>query len=104
MREEIARLAVSTWGHTAQIDMIIEECSELILALQHFKRGRNTADEVASELADVSIMVAQGRIMFGAEAVDSAREQKIMRLVGRLNDAENKRSALRSTHPTGADQ
>lgn len=95
MREEIARQAVETWGHTAQIDMVIEECSELILALQHWKRGRNTAEEVASELADVSIMFEQARIMFGADVVDEARRQKITRLVGRLEAASIKRASSR---------
>lgn len=90
MREEIARQAVSTWGATAQIDMLVEECSELVLAIQHWKRGRVTAEEVAGELADVSIMVAQARLMFGAEAMDAAREAKIIRLVGRLDAAERK--------------
>jgi len=92
MREEIARQAVATWGHSAQIDMVIEECSELILALQHFKRGRNTADDVASELADVSIMFEQARVMFGADAVDEARRRKITRLVLRLEAAETNRA------------
>ncbi|WP_298699201.1 hypothetical protein [uncultured Brevundimonas sp.] len=87
MREEIARQALETWGHSAQIDMVIEECSELILALQHWKRGRVRSDAVASEVADVSIMLSQARIIFGSEDVDRARDQKIARLVGRLDAA-----------------
>lgn len=99
MRDEIARQAVSTWGATAQADMLIEECAELIQAVQHWRRGRATNEQVASEIADVSIMLAQARFMFGAEAVDAAREAKVTRLVCRLEATERKRQANAPTTP-----
>lgn len=85
-QESLSWQAVLAWGHSAQIDMIVEECSELILALQHFKRGRNTADEVANEIADVSIMLDQARIIFGSDAIHFARQKKNERLAARLAD------------------
>jgi hypothetical protein len=51
--------AVEKWGAASQINMAIEEMAELIVALQHFKRDRNTASDVVSEIVDVQIMMHQ---------------------------------------------
>ena len=67
MTEEqtVYQRAVIKWGIDSQIDMMIEECSELITALQHYKRGRE--NNVAEELADVEIVFNQIRPFFNAE-------------------------------------
>lgn len=92
--EELYRLAVRTWGKPAQLDMAIEELAELIVALQHWKRGRdNRLGEVAGELADVDIMIGQLRIVFEQVAGEIALEEfrfeavkteKLNRLADRL--------------------
>lgn len=81
--ESIYRRALDTYGADAQIDMAIEECAELTLALQHNKRGR--AVNVITEIADVTIMVGQMRLLFGAEAVDAEIEDKLKRLEYRMD-------------------
>lgn len=49
----------SHYGWTAQCDMLIEECGELIAALSHYKRARVPVERVVEELVDVQIMVEQ---------------------------------------------
>jgi NTP pyrophosphatase (non-canonical NTP hydrolase) len=81
--ESIYKRALTTFGESKQIDMAIEECAELTLALQHNKRGR--AVNVITEIADVIIMAGQMRLLFGADAVDAEIEEKLERLEYRLD-------------------
>ena len=76
--------ALSKWGYSSQIDMAVEEAAELIQALQHHRRGRCTNDDVAGEIADMTIMCGQLRLVFGAEFVDAAIAAKLARLERRL--------------------
>ena len=57
------RKAVELWGPEFQKDMCIEECAELIHAIQKNRRGRATIDDMLEEIADVQIMLIQMRII-----------------------------------------
>lgn len=83
--------AIDVWGDLAQIDMGIEESSELITALAHAKRGRGNDAAVCDEIADVVIISHQLAIMFGESAVGDAIAVKMERLESRLDDAEARR-------------
>lgn len=74
--------ALDVFGTDAQIDKAIEECAELILALQHHKSGRSA--NVVTEIADVLITVGQMRLLFGEKAVDAEIEEKLDRLENRI--------------------
>lgn len=88
-RREIETLtkAIETFGTAIQIDIAIEECSELINALCKWKRRRVGDSEVVTEIADVQIMMAQMALMFGWDEVDEERQKKLARLERRI--AEN---------------
>ena len=47
--------ALSKWGHSSQINMAVEEAAELIQAIQHHRRGRCTNEDVAGEIANMTI-------------------------------------------------
>ena len=88
----ILNQAIDTYGPAAQTNMIIEECAELIVALQKLEREPANAkrlNNVAAEIADVMIMCEQARLMFGCEQVNNAVRYKLDRLERRLNDGEN---------------
>jgi len=55
--------AVNQWGIKAQIEQAEEEISELFSAIKHFKRKKNSIKELTYELADVSIMIEQLKIL-----------------------------------------
>ena len=62
VREEICKDAIKLWGVDAQLDMVIEECSELIKAICKYKRSHHKEIDslhVAEEHADVLIMLDQ---------------------------------------------
>jgi NTP pyrophosphatase (non-canonical NTP hydrolase) len=83
---EIYAKTINKWGEKAQYDQTIEECAELIAVLQHFARGRVTADAVVDELADVFLMIGQLTYMFGEGKVMTAVECKIAKLHKLLED------------------
>lgn len=72
--------AVKKWGPEAQIKMAIEECGELIVELSHVGRGRSSIVAVCGEIADVEIMCAQMRAIFGSNLVDRIKVLKLKRL------------------------
>jgi NTP pyrophosphatase (non-canonical NTP hydrolase) len=80
----VMRAALEKWGERSQLDMLYEEVGELLTAIGHFQRGRCDRDAVASEIADVQIMLAQMAEIIGPEKVAVFRAQKIQRLAGRV--------------------
>lgn len=83
--------AIRDWGQTAQVDMAFEECGELIAVLAKDKRGRVSAKEIITELADVSIMVEQVAVMLGYQNFMEEKENKLERLRDRLDKFEQKK-------------
>ena len=106
MSTEILKKAISTYGKESQIDVCIEEMSELIKAIIKFKRASQKIDamevrafrqyisekvaDIAEEIADVEIMLQQLRLIFNCEKeVNGQLEYKINRLKERLMDNGN---------------
>lgn len=82
--ENICQQAIDKYGQDAQVDMCIEECSELINALEKWRRGRNIAAEVCTEIADVYIMCHQMMLLFGEIDTIQQVSYKLNRLVERM--------------------
>lgn len=82
--KDICRKAVMKYGISSQVDMAHEEMGELSVALNHFKRGRGTMDEVITEIADVAIMTYQLALIFGEAKTKAEIERKLMRLKNRM--------------------
>jgi len=86
--KELLHKALATFGMDSQLDMAIEECSELIVAIQHYKRNRVSWDSVAEELADVQLMTVQLRT-FDPGMFDYFREIKLDRLKDLIKTSGN---------------
>lgn len=82
---ELYDKAISKWGHEAQLNMLFEECGELLSAIGKLKRGRCDKYDVITELADVSIMVEQMAVLFGHDEYVAEKARKLMRLKERLD-------------------
>lgn len=78
--------AVEKWGNEAQVNQAIEEMGELIVALNHYRRGRAKRTQVQEEIADVMIMAEQLAIIFGDVQVQLKRYDKFSRLAQRLSN------------------
>jgi N-acetyl-anhydromuramyl-L-alanine amidase AmpD len=77
--------ALDKWGISAQAGQTVEECAELIVALQkQFNRSPSpeTIDGILDEMADVELMLAQMRLAFdvGDEAFRQRIEDKFEKL------------------------
>ena len=82
--------AIEAFGVEAQLDMAVEECSELINAICKLRRGRNTNEDVITEIADVAIMAEQLTIIFGSDKVEAEKRRKLLRLEERINKHNKK--------------
>jgi len=86
-REEILRKAINTYGEQPQVDVAIEEMSELTKALLKYRRNKDMSvnrrlNNILEEIADVQITLDQMRLIFGDTA--EQEEFKLKRLNDRL--------------------
>jgi NTP pyrophosphatase (non-canonical NTP hydrolase) len=82
--------AIARWGTPIQFEMVIEECTELTLAIQHYKRGRGNLDAIMEEVADVQIMIGQMEEMLCPVTIARFRREKLDRLRLRLDKRCNR--------------
>lgn len=88
---QICIQAVDKYGQDSQFEMMVEECAELIKAVQKMKRATPGVDsleclrELIDEIADVEIMLHQMRYLIGDEEIDKQKDKKLERLQIRLN-------------------
>lgn len=81
---QILKDAIDTFGIKNQLDMLQEECAELIVAISHYKRGRpGSSINLSEEIADVHIMMNQ-IILATPLSVEFFKEQKLQRLKERI--------------------
>ncbi len=91
---DIYKQAITKWGNSSQIEMLIEECSEVIQATQKLKRAfyskdsdriKKAEEHICEELADLSIMLEQMYIVFDKSIIDKFKDEKLIRLENRIN-------------------
>lgn len=82
--QDLLTSVIEQWGVEAQENQAIEECSELITAILHHRRNKCSEDDIITEIADVSIMCEQLRIIYGNDRVDNEIQRKLKRLQIRL--------------------
>lgn len=96
-RPEVLQECVNTYGAEAQVDMAIEEMSELTKALLKYRRkeaqgskGLEAAREnILEEVADVIIMLTQLIMIYGGrDLVQETIENKVDRQIKRLANTE----------------
>ena len=77
--------AIETYGKDSQCKVAIEEMSELTKEICKNFRGRPNIDNIAEEIADVSIMLMQLELIFDCtDKVIEWRDYKLRRLKERL--------------------
>lgn len=91
-KPHLLKAAIATYGYPAQVDMAIEEMSELTKALCKERRAMlnpaertQALDNVIEEIADVAIMLEQLLLMFDHDGeVQKAADFKLERLEQRM--------------------
>ena len=84
----ILERAIETYGKDMQLNVAVEELSELIKEICKYKRGEGNLDNIIEEMADCQIMLSQLRIIFGIKLDDISRVkwEKLERLAKRLDE------------------
>ena len=84
--------AIETYGAEAQLNVAIEELSELIKEICKHKRGESNLVAIIEEMADVYIMLEQMQMIFdlGSTVIPNAMELKVTRLKKRLEERKDK--------------
>lgn len=86
---DMYREALQRWGFDAQANMVAEECAELIIAINKWRRAPIGASPdlrtIAEEIADVEIMLGQMKYYFGIHHLTEVlKNEKLDRLERRL--------------------
>ena len=79
--KQICLDAIAKWNTDKQLDMVVEECAELIKAIVKFKRydkDDRWREKIVEEAADVSIMLKQLILIVSSE--EEFKNTKIYKL------------------------
>jgi len=78
------------YGYESQIDQMQEECGEFIVARSKVRRNIPGAwDNLIEEIADISIMVDQMKLIIGEDKINEVRSEKIRRQILRIREEKN---------------
>ena len=82
--------AIETYGKDMQLNVAVEELSELIKEICKSKRGNDNRDNIIEEMADCYIMLEQLEIIFDVKPAEIlvAIDQKMIRLKNRIEALE----------------
>lgn len=72
----IYEAAIDKWGAGLQLDMVIEEMSELMKEIIKLKRGKNNFANIIEESADVRIMLDQLEVILERILEDEPHEKE----------------------------
>lgn len=79
------KLIAEHYGYESQIDQMCEECGEFIVARSKVRRNIPGAwDNLKEEVADLSIMVDQMKLIIGEDEINEIRAQKLRRQLTRI--------------------
>lgn len=82
--DQLLSAALTHYGIDNQLMLMQEELAEAITAISHYRRKReNGREELAEELADVSIVLDQLKNVFG-EDIQFWRQKKLNKLREKL--------------------
>jgi hypothetical protein len=85
--------AIEVYGKDMQLNVAIEEFSELIKEICKHKRGEDNLDNIMEEMADCYIMLQQMEIIFNIipNKLISTTLKKLDRLAKRLAESEGEK-------------
>lgn len=91
-RYEVYKDAIALYGPRYQLNVAIEEMSELTKEICKHFRDRDNRDQIIEEMADVYVMLEQMELIIGVEQweIVEVMDAKVERLQKRLNEVYEK--------------
>ena len=85
--------AIEAYGKDMQLNVAVEELSELIKEICKSKRGSDNRDNIIEEMADCYIMLEQLEIIFDLKPAEIlvVIDHKLARLKNRIEELEAKK-------------
>lgn len=89
--DKVLKKAIETYGAEYQLNVVIEEFSELTKEICKHKRGADNIDAIIEEMADCYIMLEQMQMIFGlgSTVIGDAKSKKIKRLAKTIDTYES---------------
>lgn len=90
MQEKIEKIA-NTFGLDNQLSQLMEECGELIVASNKYKRGiKHSEDSILEEISDVLIVIGQIKYLLGIkeEDIKMVQEYKLRRTLENIQNGK----------------
>lgn len=91
--KHVLKQAIDVFGIDMQLNVAVEELSELTKEICKYKRGNENLSNIIEEMADCYIMLDQMGIMFelGSTVIEDKIHEKIERLYKRIEKCNNER-------------
>jgi predicted nucleic acid-binding protein len=85
--KDVLQRCVDKWGFQMQLNIVVEELSELIKEICKARRGNENQFEIIDEIADVTIMLEQAKLIFEIteDELQDRMKFKVSRIEERLN-------------------
>lgn len=88
--DKILNRAIEYFGAEYQLNKLTEEIGELLVAVAHWRIGKDSANHVAEEIADSMIMLKQAAKIIGVESdVEQWHMDKLCALEKRVGGCVN---------------
>lgn len=91
--KEFCDKALNAWGLPFILDMLIEECSETIQAIQHYKRRQEGSfTKLMEEVADTELIITNFKASLGMQIheYNGIKRKKLLRAIKRLATTSTK--------------
>ena len=88
-RMEIVERVAKHYGFTPQLDMMIGECGEMIVAINHYKRQRVSTERLIEECADIWIVLKQMGVFLDESSIANVIDYKLRRVERVINELKN---------------
>lgn len=88
----ILQKAINIFGVDMQLNVVVEEFSELTKEICKYKRGFNNKDNIVEEMADCCIMLEQMKMIFDVseEEIMTVIREKMKKLKENIENEENR--------------
>ena len=88
-RMEIVERVAKHYGFTPLLDIMVEECGEMIVAINHYKRQRVSTERLIEEIADIWIVLKQMGVFLDESSIAKVVDYKLRRVERVINELKN---------------